>query len=141
MNYKAIGDYRVYEDGTVVSVKGRRGEHTLKQFIDRNGYRKLQLRFGKYGNSYTKCYTVHRLVATLFLENPNNYTDIDHIDGDKLNNHYSNLRWCTHKENCNNPNTVKNLRNFNNYVRHVHCVKKLKSGIIKEYNYTYGICI
>lgn len=52
-----------------------------------------------------KAITVHRLVACAFIENPNNYSSIDHIDGDPMNNHVSNLRWCTNTINMNNPIT------------------------------------
>ena len=45
---------------------------------------------------------VHRLVATAFLPNPENKTDIDHLDGNCSNNKVSNLRWKTHSENMRN---------------------------------------
>lgn len=41
----------------------------------------------------------HRLVALAFIENPQNYTDVCHNDGDPSNNHVSNLRWDTHQNN------------------------------------------
>jgi len=44
-------------------------------------------------------YYVHRLIAETFLENPHNYTEIDHINRDKSDNRVSNLKWCDRKEN------------------------------------------
>ena len=44
---------------------------------------------------------VHRLVAQTFIPNPNNYTVVNHIDEDSLNNHVDNLEWCTQKHNIN----------------------------------------
>lgn len=46
--------------------------------------------------------SIHQLVAIAFVPNPEGYEEIDHIDRDNRNNHYTNLRWCDHSENMRN---------------------------------------
>lgn len=58
----------------------------------KKGYLKVGL--GKIGTKY-----IHRLVAMCFLPVEEGKTDVNHKDGDKTNNHYSNLEWCTPQEN------------------------------------------
>ena len=67
--------------------------------LSNNGYRLVNLR------GIRKTVPVHRLVAEAFIPNPLGLRDVDHIDGNKNNNRVENLRWVSHKENCNNPNT------------------------------------
>jgi hypothetical protein len=54
---------------------------------------------------------VHRLVASAFIPNPESYDCIDHIDGNELNNHVSNLRWCTRSMNNRNPIAIQRESN------------------------------
>lgn len=83
----------------------RRGR-VLKQGNGRKGYKIVVLqRDGQKRTMYT-----HRIIAMTFVENPYNKPCIDHINGVCTDNRAENLRWCTQKENINNPNTVyKNL--------------------------------
>lgn len=46
-----------------------------------------------------KKFYIHRLVAQMFIENPNNYKEVNHIDENKNNNCVSNLEWCTRQQN------------------------------------------
>ena len=68
----------------------------IKRFgVDAKGY--LRVSLSKEG--VNKTYKVHRLVATAFIPNPLQLPCVNHIDGNKTNNHVSNLEWCTHSEN------------------------------------------
>lgn len=53
---------------------------------------------------------IHRLVATHFIPNPNEYKEVDHIDRDKTNNRADNLRWVTRHENLANQEEKKSLK-------------------------------
>ena len=76
----------------------------LKTNKDKDGYEGVNLKIG--GKSYRK--KVHRLVAKAFIDNPNNYPCIDHINGIRDDNRVENLRYCTVKMNANYELAKKN---------------------------------
>jgi hypothetical protein len=84
-------NYRLYIDGEVWSVKSGK---FLKQEISK-GYKRVTLSI----NGKTKRFQTHRLVAMYFIENPLNKPCVNHIDGNKNNNNFENLEWCTYSEN------------------------------------------
>lgn len=94
--------YEVSADGQVRSLPGPyRAGRLLKPTLRPNGYLTVTL----CKNGTEKTVKVHRLVALAFIDNPEDYPIIDHINGDKLDNSVANLRWCTHAMNIHNPIT------------------------------------
>jgi hypothetical protein len=88
------GDYAVDENGNVFSLKFSKCKK-LNLILNNRGYYVVNLlRDGK-----RKMHTVHRLVAMIFLENYSEDLQIDHINGDRLNNKLENLRIVTHQQN------------------------------------------
>jgi hypothetical protein len=88
------GLYRISNQGKVYSVKR---DKFLKPQKKKNGY--LHVNLSK--NEKQKFYYVHRLVASAFIPNPQNYKEVNHISEDKTDNRVENLEWMSHKENCN----------------------------------------
>lgn len=77
------------------SVLGKNGSNVLSQQLTKFGYKKVLLS----KDGLRKTYTVHRLVALTFIDNPFNKKTVNHIDGNKTNNNLSNLEWATQSEN------------------------------------------
>lgn len=87
-------DLDVSENGELFNARtGRKYTNTK----DRGGYFRITTVRKSTGK---RCgLMVHRAVALAFLENPENKTDVNHKDGNKANNHLSNLEWTTRSEN------------------------------------------
>lgn len=104
--WKEIKGYRdsyLISNTGIVKKKARIGtrgnyvkEHIFIPHVNSNGY--LRVSF-KNPNGKQQEHFIHRLVAELFIPNPENKPCVNHKDGNKLNNSVSNLEWCTHSEN------------------------------------------
>lgn len=79
------------KNGSKRLIKGR----VLKQYLYPNGY--MFVCFGLNGRRITLL--VHRVIATCFLPNPNNYPVVNHKDNNRANNAVSNLEWCSREYN------------------------------------------
>ena len=94
--------YYISECGKVLSVKRER-PRILKAGKDKEGY--LYVIFSQ--GDKPKFFLIHRLVASYFIPNPNNYSCVNHKDECKTNNHVSNLEHCTHKYNLEYSGNIK----------------------------------
>ena len=90
--------YAVSEDGFVYSkAKSKDGSYKLRVgVLDTSTYYRMNLRLD---DGTVKKFLVHRLVAITHLPNPNNLPEVNHKDGNKLNNKVSNLEWVTRNQN------------------------------------------
>jgi hypothetical protein len=86
----------IFVDGTDIYKKEKNGNyHKLCQWVDNVGYYQVSFRI----NGKKKYARVHRIIAETMIPNPNNYRQVNHIDGNKLNNELSNLEWCNNSYN------------------------------------------
>lgn len=92
---KNYEDYEITSEGEVISHKLTTPK-ILKPRV-REVYKYKYINLCK--NGKVKTYFIHRLVATHFVKNPKNKPQVNHIDGNSLNNNYKNLEWCTSSEN------------------------------------------
>ena len=93
--FKKVPNYSNYSVSNLGIVRNDKKGKTLQYNILKNGYARVDL-CNVYG---AKHFSVHRLVASLFIENPLNKPFVNHIDGNKVNNKVTNLEWCTEQEN------------------------------------------
>lgn len=81
--------YNIFRKGQVLTPKPRHHGYLAVPLYGRGGHATRNMR----------SFSVHRLVAEAFVENPNGYTEVNHKDEDKTNNRAENLEWCTRQYN------------------------------------------
>ena len=110
-------------------------EKILEHKIDRKGYHRIEL----HNKGTEKTFSIHRLVAIMFIPNPNNLPEVNHDDGKKGNCCVSNLYWCTRGENIQHAykkglRSSEKLKEYNKKNKSKKVVQyDLKGNFIKEY--------
>lgn len=119
------GYYGATEDGNIYRLKNKDGVIlSVPKKVKCSGERYKQFWVCILGKK-KKC-SVHRIIAELFVQNPNNLPCVNHIDENKFNNSASNLEWCTYKENINHGTCIE--RRSNNRCKRI--IQKSESGEI-----------
>lgn len=126
--WKTITDYPNYQVSNYGNVKNIRFNRILKCTITPYGYKVCSL--GK--NKFYKPYFVHRLVASAFVDNPNNYPCVNHKDENKLNNNSNNLEWCTQTYNHNYGYNVRFGYSNDKIKLKDNIIVKIKNNIVVE---------
>jgi hypothetical protein len=129
----AINEYNNYEidkEGNIFSLKRNK---YIKPIIQKSGYKYIHL----CKNGKSKSFLLHRLIGIHFISNPKNLPEINHKDGNKLNNLINNLEWVTRSEN--QKHAYLNKLNYCYYGEKHHNSKKVgqytKSGkLLKTWN-------
>ena len=107
------GLYQVSNKGRIKSLAKNK---MLKSFICGSGYDEVLL----YKNGHRKPKMIHRMVAEAFVPNESNKREVNHKDGNKFNNDFTNLEWVTPSENIRHSYNVLNHKAFS---RNVKCVE------------------
>lgn len=99
-----------YEISSLGNVKSKRTGKILRKSVNGRGRYKVNLCY----NGVKRTVEIHRLVAKVFIPNPNNYPVINHKDENPLNNDVNNLEWCTQSYNLTygNKRTKENITKF-----------------------------
>lgn len=92
---KGFPKYQISTLGNIKSLTKKKKGGLLVPQINQKGYYSVLL----YKDGKPNSKKIHRLVAETFIPNVENKEQVNHIDGNKLNNNINNLEWCTNSEN------------------------------------------
>lgn len=116
--------YNVFENGTILNTHTNNWIKPTKKMYNKNKVKRFCITL--FINNNSKTFLYHRILAECFIPNPNNLPQINHKDGNPLNNELSNLEWCSALEN--------NLHAINSGLRPTKLNKEIADEIRKEYN-------
>ena len=118
-HFRSLRDHPGYGVSNRGRVRNLRTGRTLATKTSNSGYKQVHLN--------RTCEYIHRLVATEWVPNPEHKACVDHIDGNKINNLVSNIRWATVTENMMNKSKSANRsskfkgvsKHYNKWLVHI----------------------
>lgn len=123
-------DYIIDEYGNIFKIHGRQRYKIMKPKEDKDGYLYIGLRNEK-GRYFRR---IHQLVAKAFIFNPNPIDKeiVNHMDGNRKNNHFTNLEWCD--VTYNNRYSFEHLGRKGNHTTNIKCILKVNDEIVGEFS-------
>ena len=121
-------NYVINEYGVIFKVHGKKNNRVMKPKRDKDGYLYIGLRNSK-GRYFRR---IHQLVAKAFLSNSNNYTIINHMDGNITNNHFTNLEWCTIAYNTRY--SFEHLGREGTHTTDIKCTLKVRGSVVGSFD-------
>lgn len=127
-----------YEVSNLGRIRNKRTKRIVKPHKHNSGYYSFMYRYyNENGEQHFTCMLWHRIVATMWLDNPDNLPQIDHINHDVSDNRVENLRWASAKDNAANTRPRSNIR----YSRKKPTkVIDREGNVIAEYNTLEEAC-
>ena len=136
---KGYPGYQISSEGKIWNTKTQR---YLKPSRKPNGYYQINL---VAANGKRKKEYLHRLLALVFIDNPNNYPEVDHIDRNRENNSLSNLRWVSKSQNQRNTSNNRQISQYDKvgnliatYGSIAEAVEAVDGSISGMYSYLQG---
>lgn len=103
-NMGRLKSYKVAQVGSVMKTTNKKGDY-IRVVLEGVGFKR-------------KTISIHRLVAIHFIPNPNNYDTVNHIDGNKQNNKYTNLEWTSQSSNTKHSREILHRNQLNGMIEY-----------------------
>lgn len=128
MNWKTINGFSNYEISDQGEVRNKTTNYILKGRMSKSGYLQVSIKKDE-TNKFTNQY-IHRLVALHFLNNDEQKREVNHKDGNKINNILDNLEWVTSSENQKHRHSIGIKTTSNRHIG----MFDLDGNLIQEFN-------
>ncbi len=126
--WKELEELDLYEVSTLSNIRNKKTKLLLKPYTNKLGYKYVAL----INNNIRKSYSLHRLVALVFIPNLENKAIVNHKDGNKQNPKLENLEWVNHSENSNHAVLIGKIKT-KSVIQYDLCKNKLNEfNSIKE---------
>jgi len=135
--WKDIKNIQGYQISNHGRIKNKNTSRILKPWLHDGRYYRIKLR--------KKAYRIHRLVAETFIDNPSDKSEVNHINGDKLDNRADNLEWVTPEENAAHAIENKLIKNsyskekVNGLAKACFETEKTPKQIAREFNVSLNV--